>query len=183
MNGISEHELVKAVLRGNPRSESVLYERFSVPMFRVCLRYAKDRHEAEDMLQEGFLRIYTDLNQFRFEGSLEGWMRKVMIRTALRLLRQRQSFDQLEALDTGLIIDEPPELEPLKTGEAARIAALMQQLPPGYRSVLNLYAIEGYTHDEIAELLEISVGTSKSQLFKARNMLKTLLEKSLSTNI
>lgn len=178
-----EYELVRRILRGDARSEEQLYRLFSVPMFRVCLRYARDRGEAEDMLQEGFLRVFTGLRHFRFEGSLEGWVRRVIVHAALRHLQQRQVFEQLEE-DVQVCDEAGPEILPDElppAAENALIVRLMQQLPAGYRTVLNLFAIEGYSHEEIAGLLGISIGTSRSQLFKARTLLKKLLHPHLTT--
>lgn len=173
---LSDYDLVNAVLRGDPRGEAALYRRYCVPMFRVCLRYARDRAEAEDLLQEGFLRVFADLRDFRFEGSLEGWIRRIVVRTALRHLRKRISYDELpDELPAMTATDEAPD-EYWPDADNALIVRLMQHLPAGYRTVLNLFAIEGYSHEEIADLLRIGVGTSRSQLFKARVMLKKLLQ-------
>ena len=164
-------------MQGKAYCEELLYRRFCVSMFRVCLRYATNRSEAEDMLQEGFMRVFSDLRDYRGIGSLEGWIRKVVVRAALRWLRKRRAFetDDLE-----------PELIPVPTVEtelsepqpdnSKLVSQLMQQLPTGYRTVLNWFAIEGYRHEEIAELLGISVGTSRSQLSKARTLLKKMLQ-------
>jgi RNA polymerase sigma factor (sigma-70 family) len=174
----SERELVNGVLRGDARYEEALYRQFSITMFKLCLRYAGDRSEAEDMLQEGFIRVFADLQDYRFQGSLEGWIRRVVVRAALRQLRQKRCFAVLEDLPDQYAEDaETMQDEPVLRSGAAYVAQLMQQLPAGYRTVLNLYAIEGYTHEEIAGLLGISTGTSKSQLFKARTMMKNLVEK------
>lgn len=172
----SEQEMIKGVLRGDARYEEALYRHFSVPMFKLCLRYAGDKSEAEDMLQEGFIRVFSDLGAYRFEGSLEGWIRRVVLRAALRVLRQKRYFDALEDFPDAHIDAAEPD-EPAAGVGASHIARLMQMLPAGYRTVLNLYAVEGYSHEEIAGLMGISVGTSKSQLFKARAMMKILVEK------
>lgn len=177
MTGPADIHLVNGVLRGDARSEELLYRRFSVPMFRVCLRYAANRQEAEDMLQEGFMRVFTDLRDFRGEGSLEGWIRRVVIRSALRWLRRRRAFESLDGVSDSLLqqTDESPEPD-LLIHENCLVTELLQQLPPGYRTVLNLHVIEGYSHEEIAGLLGIHVGTSRSQLSKARTTLRKLLE-------
>lgn len=131
------------------------------------------------MLQEGFIRVFADLRDFRFEGSLEGWIRRVIVRTALRHLRSKKELNRLELQeDLEMEANCPDELLADEIDSNRKVIDLMQDLPAGYRTVLNLYAIEGYCHEEIAGLLNISVGTSKSQLFKARNMLRGLLEKS-----
>lgn len=178
MQQLSDQEMVQGILRGNPAHQAALYRQYSVPMFRVVLRFARDRAEAEDMLQEGFIRVYRDMGQFRGEGALGGWIRRIMVNTALSHLRRQRDFLR----DTG---DFAPYENRFRTEEdfAAAIDAeslmrQLQKLPPGYRAVFNLYAIDGYSHEEIAEQLGISVGTSKSQLFKAREYLKRMLDKS-----
>jgi RNA polymerase sigma factor (sigma-70 family) len=180
MQQFSDQELVSGVLRGNPVHQAALYRQYSVPMFRVVLRFARDRSEAEDMLQEGFVRVYRDLGQFRSEGALGGWIRRIMVNSALSHLRRRRDF----LLD---VPDFAPFENRLRTDEditarmdAETLIKLLQKLPPGYRAVFNLYAIEGFSHEEIAEQLSISVGTSKSQLFKAREYLKKILDRFMS---
>lgn len=169
-------QLVQGAQRGDARCEEALYRRFSVTMFRVCLRYANDRQEAQDMLQEGFMRVFADLSDYRGDGSLEGWIRRVVVRAALRALQQRRVFEQFEDLpDTQSTGPDESMPEKPPAADLRAVTQLLQQLPPGYRSVLNLFAIEGYSHEEIAGLLGISIGTSRSQLSKARAMLKRLL--------
>ena len=180
MSEPTDIQLVQGAQRGDARCEEALYRRFSVPMFRVCLRYAANRDEARDLLQEGFMRVFADLRDYRGEGSLEGWIRRVVIRAALRWLRKRRAFEPVEILP-DMPGDEPDEpLEGLnEAGDLRLVTHLLQQLPPGYRTVLNLYAIEGHSHEEIAALLGIGVGTSRSQLSKARAMLKKMLKHEL----
>lgn len=174
----SDQELVDGILRGNPTHQMALYRQYNVPMFRILLRYARDRAEAEDMMQDGFIRVYRDMGQFRGEGALGGWIRRIMVNTALSHLRKQRDFIR----DTG---DFMPFENLFRTEEdvssnmdAESLMKLLQKLPPGYRAVFNLYAIEGFSHEEIAEQLGISTGTSKSQLFKAREYLKKILDKS-----
>lgn len=181
MQQLSDQDLVSGVLRGSPTHQSALYRQYSVPMFRVLLRFARDRAEAEDMLQEGFIRVYRDMNQFRGDGALGGWIRRIMVNTALSHLRKQRDFLR----DTA---DFSPFENLFRTEEdfAAQLDAesllkLIQKLPPGYRAVFNLYAVEGFSHEEIAEQLGVSIGTSKSQLFKAREFLKRMLDKSFIT--
>ncbi|TNE58129.1 MAG: sigma-70 family RNA polymerase sigma factor [Bacteroidetes bacterium] len=170
-------ELVEGALQGDALCEEMLYRRFSVSMFRVCLRYASSRSEAEDMLQEGFMRVFTDLSRYRGEGSLEGWIRRVIVRAALRWLRRRRAFDTDDLEPEVLAVQEAgPAMAETEEDETKLVNRLMQQLPAGYRTVLNLYAVEGYRHEEIAQLLGISEGTSRSQLSKARVLLKKMLE-------
>ena len=178
MSKWSDEELIAGILRKSAAHELALYKAYSVPMYRVCLRYANDRSEAEDMLQEGFIRVFRDIGQFRAEGAFGGWIRKIMVNTALSHIRKRKDFivqmedySPFESLATK-------EVDPIAKIDAENLMRVLQQLPNGYRTVFNLYAIEGYTHEEIAEELNITVGTSKSQLFKARDYIKKILEKS-----
>ncbi|MCS6930284.1 MAG: sigma-70 family RNA polymerase sigma factor [Saprospiraceae bacterium] len=178
MQQLTDQELVQGVLNGSPAHEKALYQKYSVPMFRVVLRFARDRAEAEDMLQDGFIRVFRDMAQFRGEGALGGWIRRIMVNTALSHLRRQRNF----LCDTP---DYTPFENLLRTEEdlasnldAQTLLKYLQRLPPGYRAVFNLYVIEGYSHEEIAEQLGISVGTSKSQLFKAREYLKRIVDKS-----
>lgn len=179
MQQLSEYEIARGVLKGDTKSEEALYRRYCARMFSVCQRYADNRQEAEDILQEGFIRVFADLRDFRFEGSLEGWVRRVVIRTALRYLRSKKAVESLDVQDLEGETTCPDELLAEEIDSSQKVVELMQNLPQGYRTVLNLYAIEGYSHEEIAGLLGIGIGTSKSQLFKARNMLRGLLEKSI----
>lgn len=178
MRQYSDQELVNGVLNGNPTLQSALYQQFSVPMFRVLLRFARDRAEAEDMLQDGFVRVFRDMSQFRSEGALGGWIRRIMVNTALSHLRKQRDFlretDDFSPFENRMRTDE----DFASNMDAETLLGYLQQLPPGYRTVFNLYAIDGYSHEEIAEQLGISIGTSKSQLFKAREYLKKILDKS-----
>jgi RNA polymerase sigma factor (sigma-70 family) len=179
MQQMSDQELVQGVLRNSHTHQRALYDRYSVPMFRVVLRFVRDRGTAEDMLQEGFVRVFRDINQFRGDGALGGWIRRIMVNTSLSYLRKQKDFLR----DTD---DFSPFEGTLRTEEdfsanldAEKLLACLQKLPLGYRTVFNLYAIEGYSHEEIAAQLNISIGTSKSQLFKARDFLKKILEKAM----
>jgi RNA polymerase sigma-70 factor (ECF subfamily) len=178
MQQYSDIELVNGVLQGSPAHQSALYRQYSVAMFRVLLRFARDKSEAEDMMQDGFVRVFRDMGQFRAEGALGGWIRRIMVNTALSHLRKQRDF-----------VKDVPDFAPFEgkfhTDEdfasnldAQTLMSYLQRLPPGYRAVFNLYAIDGYSHEEIAEQLGITIGTSKSQLFKAREYLKKILDKS-----
>lgn len=178
MQQLNDQELVSGVLRGSPAHQTALYRQYSVPMFRVVLRFARDKAEAEDMLQDGFIRVFRDMVQFRGDGALGGWIRRIMVNTALSHLRKQRDFIR----DTA---DFSPFESLFRTDEdfasnmdAETLMKYLQKLPPGYRAVFNLYAIDGFSHEEIAEQLGISIGTSKSQLFKAREYLKKMLDKS-----
>jgi RNA polymerase sigma-70 factor (ECF subfamily) len=171
-------KIIKAAKRGNPKAQRYLYEQYKVGLFTVCLRYSRDRLEAEDILHEGFIKIFKDLHQYTGKGSIEAWMRKVMVNTALQYLRKWKrdwqhvdSFEYEDAIQSQEVVFQKLGLEEL--------TRMIQQLPDGYKIVFNLYVIEGYSHREIAELLGISENTSKTQLFKAKATLRKQLEKRL----
>lgn len=180
MQQFNDQELVSGILKGSPPHQAALYRQFSVPMFRVLLRYAKDKSEAEDMLQDGFVRVYRDMVQFRGEGALGGWIRRIMVNTALSHLRKQRDFvrdvPDFNVFESKFHTDEDFAAHL----DAQTLMSYLQKLPPGYRTVFNFYAIEGFSHEEIAEQLGISIGTSKSQLFKAREYLKKILDKSFA---
>jgi RNA polymerase sigma factor (sigma-70 family) len=165
-------------IQGDRLAQQRFFERFRGKMFALCLRYARSREDAEDILLEGFVRVFRDLHQYSGIGNLEGWVRKVMVNTALQHLQKRKkdlvtvemnNVDLADDTDEPLMMDEPP---------AKNMICILQQLPDGFRTVFNLHVLEGYSHPEIAEILGISVGTSKSQLLRAKAHFKRLLEKS-----
>ena len=167
--------LVKACLRGDSASQRALYEQHKRAMFRICLRYASSTQDAEDYLQEGFVKVFKDLEQYRMEGPLGAWIRKVVINTILQQLRKRRiRFTDTELSD--LEYNHRTEDDIPGNLDAEMITKYIQALPDGYRTVFNMFAIEGFTHQEIADTLGISTGTSKSQLSKARAMLRNRLE-------
>jgi RNA polymerase sigma-70 factor (ECF subfamily) len=174
----SDQELVRGVLSGERVHQNALYSQYSTQMFRVVMRFARDHAEAEDMLQDGFVRVFRDMNQFRGEGPLGGWIRRIMVNTALTHLRRQRDFilqvDDLSPFEGRVRTEE----DVVSNIDAESLVKTLQRLPPGYRAVFNLYAIDGYSHEEISSQLGISIGTSKSQLFKAREFLKRILDKS-----
>lgn len=142
-------------------------------MFGVCLRYSKSREMAEDMLQEGFIKVFERIDQFRGQGSLEGWVRRIVVNTAVDELRKQVRFIKIEDLEAA---QNHESNEDFFSGmEREAILKEIQQLPDGYRAVFNLYLVEGYNHREIADLLKITEGTSKSQLARAKAQLRTQL--------
>lgn len=175
LNRHTEKDLVALCLKGDRLSCRELFELYSGKLMALCYRFARDKNEAEDMLQEGFIRIFNKLDLYSGEGSLEAWMRRVMINTALKYRQKHigrhnySNIDDVHAFDpTPTIIDELSREEILR---------LIQELPSGYKTVFNLYVIEGYSHKEIAERLGIGESTSRSQLVKARALLKEQLLK------
>jgi len=169
-----------ACLKGDRLAQKQFFDRFKGKMFALCLRYANSREDAEDILQEGFVKVFRDLRQYTGAGNFEGWVRKVFVNTALQhLQRQKKNLLTLELDDQ----DFPDDTEPYPGDEppAKNMIRILQQLPPGFRTVFNLHVLEGYSHPEIAEILGISVGTSKSQLLRAKTQFRKLLESSLTT--
>ena len=170
-----EQKLIAACLKGKRKAKRRLYERFRVPMFRVCMRYAPSREVAEDLLQEGFYQVFKDLGQFRGEGALGGWINRIMVRTALNYLRKQRKGGFQDSFSEQ-ISDYDGEASILSDMGATHIMNLLQSLPSGYRAVFNLYAIEGYSHKEIAEQLDIAESSSRSQYVRARRALRQLLQ-------
>ena len=148
-------------------------------LFGVCLRYARHHAEAEDFLQDGLLVIYRDIHQYRPIGPLGGWLRRVMINVCLQHIRRRHRFVPTISLDQYGDRTESDE-DLFSRFRTKALLRMVQQLPPGYRMVFNLYVIEGFAHQEIAEMLEISVNTSKSQLSRAKASLRNMLERELA---
>ncbi len=144
-------------------------------MFGICLRYAKDRTEAEDNLHEGFIKVYSSIKSFRHEGSFEGWMRKIMVNVSLEKFRKQQTMYPVE--DMVLYADSHATDDVLAEISAQELLVLIQQLPPRYRMVFNLYVMEGMNHEEISREMNISVGTSKSNLSRSRDILKDKVKK------
>lgn len=170
-----ENEVIKGCIEGKRLYQKKLYEHFASMMLGVCMRYAKDRAEAEDMLQEGFIKVFNNISRFKFEGSFEGWVRRIMIFTAINFFkhRSRKFQEELDAIDADAVFED----DIVSKIAAKEIIALVQQMPEGYRMVFNLYAIEGYTHREIGEMLNIAEGTSKSQYSRARQYMQAVLAK------
>lgn len=166
---LSEQDLIQGCLRGSAQSQRRLYEQFAGKMYAVCLRYARSSSDAADILQEGFVKVFTKLDQFQFQGSFEGWVRRIMINTALRAY-QRQRFDQ-ESNGYEHLPESPVDPDALSTLSEEELLRLIGRLPDGYRVVFNLVAIEGYSHAEVADMLGIQESTSRSQLTKARRWL------------
>jgi len=170
VDDISENEIFQGCLKGNIKYQKILFDRYSGKFMTVCLRYASDQMQAEDMLQEAFIRIFNHLNQFKSEGSFEGWMRRVVVNVCLKAIKNKRiTFSTDE--DAGIQIPDKSTDAPGHLSED-ELLRLIKQLPNGYRIIFNLHVIEGYSHDEIGEMLNIKASTSRSQLVKARKMLQ-----------
>jgi RNA polymerase sigma factor (sigma-70 family) len=174
---LTENQLIKACIKEDAASQKEVFDRFSGRMLTVCLRYARNAADAEDILQDAFIKVFDKMHQFKFEGSFEGWIRRIVVNTALKkysLRRYEKEVVGYEVKDKDESSIEPSAYSDLT---AKDLLDLINALPSGYKLIFNLYVIEGYQHDEIAEMLGIQPGTSRSQLVKARNMLqKQILE-------
>jgi len=175
---MTENELIAGCIRHDKACQEALYKRFYGKMMGVCLRYAKDRDEASDMLQEGFIKVFTSLRNFSFKGSFEGWVRRIVVNTAVDHLRRNKHGYMIVSTvyaREGDVPDPAEEMEEdnlLNNLSEEEILNAISQLSPAYRTVFNLYVMENFPHKEIADQLGISEGTSKSNLAKARFQLK-----------
>lgn len=166
-----DKSFIKRLKSGEDKAQKAFYQQFAPKMYGICLRFSKSSAEADDMLQEGFIRIFNHIKDFRGEGSLEGWVRRTIVNTAINFYKKRIKQGISTDLDNikesvgneNLIIDKMA---------ADELLEVIQQLPDGYRTVFNLNVIEGYSHKEIADMLNISENTSKSQLSRARTALQ-----------
>ena len=165
----NEKQLIAKAVDGDRQAQRTIYERFSPKMLGVCRQYIKDVQFAEDVMVGGFVKVFKNLKTFGHRGSFEGWIRKIMVRECISHLRKKQFVVYGEEADEHMAIAEENQTS---VSDVEHIQHLIDGLPEGYKMVFVLYAVEGYKHEEIAQLLQISVGTSKSQLFKARKMLQ-----------
>src|SRR5665647_1246440 len=164
--------MIKGCLAGNRRDQELLYRRHAARLYAVCLQYSGNDDEARDILQEGFIKIYENLIHYKHEGSFEGWMHRIVVNTALEKFRSKHNLYRVDDID---LIPEPefaPETEDYSGLEAVDLLDIIRELPPKYRMVFNLFAIEGYSHKEIGTMLNITEGTSKSNLSRARDILQ-----------
>ncbi len=173
--------LVDSCQKGDRRSQEELFKAFYGKMLTVCARYANDMDEAQDILQDGFIKVFSSLGSFNNKGSLEGWIRRIVVNNAIDYVRKKRDFlvkfsDDSKIEDVHSYDDYDVEGEKLTKLKAEKVIDLIQDLSPAYRTVFNMYIIENYTHKEIAEKLNISIGTSKSNLAKAKGKLKELFE-------
>lgn len=172
-----DEALLAACRRGESTAQHQLYQKLSYLLMGVCLRYCPNRAEAEDALQNTFVKIFTRLDQYRGQGPFEAWARRIAVTTSLHALEQHRLRHPAPGADLDEVAADLPSAEPSAVEQLAAddLLALLATLPPGYRTVLNLYAVEGYSHQEIGELLGIAEGTSKSQLARARRLLERRL--------
>jgi RNA polymerase sigma factor (sigma-70 family) len=169
-------ELIEGCRKGQRKMQELLYKLLASKMLGVCMRYATDRMEAEDMLQNGFVKVFRKLDDFRGEGSFEGWVRKIMVHSSIEYYRKNHKMMQVVDIETA---GEEQSVDPVAASNLGvqDLLAIIVQLPPGYKMVFNMYAIEGYSHKEIGEIMGITEGASKSQLSRARGILKEQIYK------
>lgn len=165
------NELLQLCLLSDRKAQFQFYDKYAPKLFGICMRYAKNATDAEDILQEGFIKIFKYLSDFRGEGSLEGWMRRIIVTTALNFYKRKNLLNKdIDPDDVKIALPSDHEILAKMTQE--EILKLVQELPTGYRTVFNLNTIEGYSHKEIGEMMNISVNTSKSQLSRAKSSLQ-----------
>ena len=176
-HNLTETDLIQGCISGDRRMQEMLYNKFSSKMYAVCLRYAGNGDDAQDILQDGFVKIYKNLSRFRSEGSFEGWVRRIFVNTAIEHLRRKKYLKPIDEKEENTIPYKSTTV--LDSLGEKDIMGLISQLSPGYRTVFNMYVVEGYTHKEVGDILGISEGTSKSQLARARMILQDMVVKYL----
>lgn len=173
---MTKETMLNGCLDNNAAAQEALYAYFSPKMLGVCYRFAKNREDAEDMLQEGFIKVFSQIHQYRNEGAFEGWIRRIVVHTCINILKKNKKFsDSLDitfASGVGIREENIPSIM-----QAKQVVECIRALPVGYRTVLNLYAIEGYSHKEIGQMLDIEESTSRSQYTRAKVMLEDILVK------
>jgi RNA polymerase sigma-70 factor (ECF subfamily) len=172
---MNEAEIIEGCKKGDRKSQEQLYREFSRKMFGICLGYAKDEDDAKDILQEGFIKVFHNIHQFNGEGALGGWVRRIIVNTAIDKYRQSAKIFTI-SLDISAGQPEPTDNSILDRIDSDELLELIHNLPEGSRLIFNLFAVEGYKHKEIAEMLNISEGTSKSQLHEAKRILQKKIE-------
>jgi RNA polymerase sigma factor (sigma-70 family) len=178
---MDNYRLVKDCLKGKTSAQRELYDNFAKPMLGVCYRYTKSMRDAEDVLQEGFIKVFKNLHQYKSEGELGAWIRRIMVNTAINYLKSENRYQHdLSFLDSSMhpVSDDDPQV----LLNAKELADLIRQLPAGYQTIFNLHAVEGYTHVEIGKMLGINEGTSRSQYARARALLITWINKNSLDN-
>ena len=171
---MDEKQLIDGCVNGNRKAQKALYDKYSNRMMAVCLRYVKDMEDARDLLQDGFIKLFSNIHQYMGEGSFDGWVRRIFVNCALERLRQQdilKNADDIYDTDYADIQDE----NTVSSLSAEEIMAYVRALPDGFRTVFNMFAIEGYSHKEIGNMLHITESTSRSQYMRARKMLQKMM--------
>jgi RNA polymerase sigma-70 factor (ECF subfamily) len=178
---LTEALIIQECVKKQHDAQRMLFEKYAGKMMSVCLRYTNDQQEAQDLLQMGFLKVFDYIHQYKGEGSFEGWMRRVFASIAIRQLSKKMmDFTSVDVVNNAALTEDPAIISKISEDE---IHQLIRSLPTGYRTVFNLHVIEGYSHEEIAELLSIKPSTSRTQLLKARKLLQALIYKRYNTVI
>ena len=172
---MTEQEIIEGCRKGNTSARRELYERYGGTMYGVCRRYVNDPATAEDLLHDGFITLYTKIGEFRGEGSFEGWCRRIFVNTALGYLRKRNPLSESEQIE-GMYSLSDRQVSAVEKMSADELLGCIGELPEGYRTILNLYAVEGYSHKEVAEMMGISENTSRSQYSRARVKLLEIMK-------
>jgi RNA polymerase sigma-70 factor (ECF subfamily) len=173
---MTDEALIAGCLHNDPTAQRELYNRYSPKMLSVCYRFAQNREDAEDMLQEGFIKVFTQIHSFQNKGAFEGWIRRIIVHTCINFLKKYKKFNENVDLANANYLQIKEETVP-SIMQAKQIIECIRLLPLGYRTVLNLYAIEGYTHKEISVMLDIEESTSRSQYTRSKVMLEAMLIK------
>jgi RNA polymerase sigma factor (sigma-70 family) len=171
---VSESDLILGSIRGDRRMQELMYKTYSPKMYGVCLRYAGNPDDAQDILQEGFVKVFKNLTRFRGDGSFEGWIRRIFVNTAIEHYRRKVNMYPVTENQENTIEDK--DWTAFDRLALKDLLEIIQELSPGYRTVFNLYVVEGYTHKDIADILGISEGTSKSQLARAKAILQNVIK-------
>jgi RNA polymerase sigma-70 factor (ECF subfamily) len=164
--------IINGCLLGNRRDQELLYRRYAAKLYAVCLQYSGNDEEARDILQEGFIKIFENLVHYKYEGSFDGWVRRIVVNTALEKYRSKHNLYRIDDIDQIPEQNAEPDNEDYAGLGARDLMEIIRELPPRYRIVFNLFAIEGYSHKEIGDMMSISEGTSKSNLSRARVILQ-----------
>lgn len=174
-NSHLNRQMIEEAKEGNRRAQKALYDALAPKMFALCLRYMGDREVAEDVLQDGFVTLFSKLDSYSGEGSFEGWARKIFVNTALMSLRKNDVLKESDDVDNALSLssEAPSAVQTLGYKELCR---MISELPAGFRTVFNMYVVEGFSHQDIADALGISVNTSRSQLLRARTLLQAKIK-------
>lgn len=176
---MTEEQMLAGCLNNDAYAQEALYRRFSPRMLGVCYRFSKSKEDAEDMLQEGFIKVFGQMHQYRSEGALEGWIRRIIVHTCINILKKNKKFNESVDIIHAHTLHTKDEIIP-SVIQAKQVVECIRQLPLGYRTVLNLYALDGFSHKEIGEMLEIGESTSRSQYTRAKALLEEIL---ISRNI
>jgi len=171
---MTEEAILKGCLQNEPAAQRELYNRYSPKMLSVCYRFAHNREDAEDMLQEGFIKVFSQMHTFGNRGAFEGWVRRIIVHTCINILKKNKKFNESVDIIHATAAQVREESVP-SIVQAKQVVECIRMLPIGYRTVLNLYAIEGYSHREIGEMLDIEESTSRSQYTRAKAMLEDIL--------